>query len=88
MDTPTWLIACSMVITAIATVAIAANAFITLQAMRKNERERSDLYRAMVVSNLLCSPQGDNPKLYEFAKRMFRQDYTGTTSILKDKTSL
>ncbi|MFH1487568.1 MAG: hypothetical protein ABII06_01570, partial [Pseudomonadota bacterium] len=48
---------------ALATIVIAWNAIVTSKAMRETERERKDLYRAMVVANLLCSPQGDNPRL-------------------------
>jgi len=86
MSVTTWLIVCSTVVTALATSVIAVNAFITYRFMGKTERERSDLYRAMVASNLLCSPQGDNARLYDFAKQMFRKDYTGTTEVLREET--
>lgn len=75
----------STAVMALATIAIAWNAFATSKAMKESERERKDLYRAMVVANLLCSPQGDNPRLYDFAKKMFLKDYTGETPVLKSE---
>jgi len=53
---------------------------------RKGERERSNLYPAMVVCNLLCSPQENNPKVYDSAKQMRCQDFTGKVNISKDDT--
>lgn len=73
----------STAVMALATIAIAWNANATSKAMKESERERKDLYRAMVVANLLCSPQGNNPGLYEYAKKMFLRDYTGETPVLK-----
>jgi hypothetical protein len=87
MEIANWTIVISAAVTALATVAIAINAIITYQVMKKTERERNDLYMAMVVSNLLCSPLGDNPRLYDFAKSKFDEDYRGQTPIFKEKAN-
>lgn len=87
MDIPTWILVTSAIITAIATAVIAANAIVTHRAMQKSEQERGDLYRAIVISNLLCSPSGDNSRLYPKAKSQFQQDYSGKTQIFTPEGS-
>ena len=83
MDTSTFVIALSALVTAVATLAIACNAYATSKMMKKTESERNDLYLALVISNLLCSPSMDNSRLYPAAKEAFIRDYTGKTPIFK-----
>ena len=66
-----------------ATAAIAVNAWVVWRTAARDERERLDLYNAMVISNLLSSPIGDNPRMYETVKKIFADEYTGRTTIFK-----